>query len=87
MVANSATRKQPDSSRPGPGKQDVLEMLLAWCELATEIGLVVEQLYNPDKGRFSVRVGDVMLNEGMLMVVNQSEASGQREKNDDDSDE
>ncbi len=68
MVANYETKQKQSDSRPVPGKQDVIEMLLSWCELATEAGLEVEQLYATSKGRFSVRVAGVALVGERLVV-------------------
>ena len=68
MVANSETNGKPNGSRPVPGKQDLIEMLLSWCEMAAEAGLAVEQLYATEKKRFSVRVSDLHLIDGALVV-------------------
>ena len=84
MVANSATKKQPDSSKPVPGKQDVIEMLVSWCELAAEAGLMVEQFYNKEQSRFSIRVSGVNLEDGMLIVANLADKEDELGKSDDD---
>ena len=72
MVAKSKTKKQGNNSgnnkKPIPAKQDILDMLASWCNLALESGVSIEQMYNADKGRFTVRIYGVDLVEQALLV-------------------
>ena len=79
MVANSETKKQATSSagkadKPVPGKQDILDMLASWCNLALESEVELEQLFDLEKGRFTVRVYGVNLVDSMLIAAPDSDS-------------
>lgn len=69
MSKQLQTKKMQNGSKPQPSKQDMLDMLASWCQMATESGLQIEQLYSPKNGRFTVRVYDVSMNEASEVVV------------------
>ena len=56
-----------------PAKQDIVDMLASWCNLAQESGVTIDQLYNADKSRFTVRIYGVALIEQTLRVVDEME--------------
>lgn len=61
MSKQSATKKKPKSSKPTPSAQDCLDLLLDWASMAKDAGLDVVQLYNEERGRFTVRVNGVQI--------------------------
>ena len=69
MVAKSETGKQANNSadKPVPSKQDLLDMLVSWCNLALESGLEMEQLFSEEKQRFSLRIHGVAMVENTLV--------------------
>lgn len=71
MSKLSQTNARPTkSAAPQIGQQDAIDMLIAWVAMAAELGLDVQQYYNPVMGRFTVRVGGVVANGDRVEIAN-----------------
>lgn len=70
-MSKQLVAKEPPrtSKKPLPGEQDALDMLLNWVDMARNLGMEIEALYNPDRQRFTVRVNGVVANGGDLVVA------------------
>ena len=71
MSRQSTANEKPTGSkeRPQMAEQDALDMLLNWIDMARNLGMDVEALYNTDRQRFTVRVNGVVANDGDIVVA------------------
>lgn len=62
-------RLNGSSARLEPEHQDALDMLVNWVQMARNLGLDVETLFNADKGRLAVRVNGVRITDDGNVVM------------------